>query len=147
MGKPMGNGHPVAAAIMRPDLLAQFGEKSRYFNTFGGNTVSCAAAAATLDVIEQEGLLANADRVGAYFREGLQALMARHEVSGDVRGTGLFLGLELVSDRQGKAADAALASRVVKGMREKRILKSNTIIQGSVLQIHTPHVIQPGHTD
>src|SRR3546814_5346451 len=93
MGKPMGNGHPVAAAIMRPDLLAQFGEKSRYFNTFGGNTVSCAAAAATLDVIEQEGLLANADRVGAYFREGLQALMARHEVIGDVRGAGLFLGL------------------------------------------------------
>src|SRR3546814_14038236 len=96
MGKPMGNGHPVAAAIMRPDLLAQFGEKSRYFNTFGGNTVSCAAAAATLDVIEQEGLLANADRVGAYFREGLQALMARHEVIGD-RSEERRVGKECVS--------------------------------------------------
>ena len=147
MGKPMGNGHPVAAAIMRPDLLAQFGEKSRYFNTFGGNTVSCAAAAATLDVIEQEGLLANADRVGAYFREGLQALMARHEVIGDVRGAGLFLGLELVSDRQEKAADAALASGVVNGLREKRILISTTGIHGNVLKIRPPLVWQPEHAD
>lgn len=147
MGKPMGNGHPVAAAIMRPDLLAQFGERSRYFNTFGGNTVSCAAAAATLDVIEQEGLLVNADTVGTYFRQRLEALMARHECIGDVRGAGLFLGLDLVSDRGGKLADAPLANRVVNGLREKRILISTTGIHGNVLKIRPPLIWQREHVD
>lgn len=147
MGKPMGNGHPVAAAIMRPDLLAQFGERSRYFNTFGGNTVSCAAAAATLDVIEQEGLLVNADTVGTYFRQRLEALMARHECIGDVRGAGLFLGLDLVSDRGGKLADAPLANRVVNGLREKRILISTTGIHGNVLKIRPPLIWQWEHVD
>ena len=147
MGKPMGNGHPVAAAIMRPDLLAQFGKRSRYFNTFGGNTVSCAAAAATLDVIEQECLLVNADTVGTYFRQRLEALMARHECIGDVRGAGLFLGLELVSDRGDKLADASLANRVVNGLREKRILISTTGIHGNVLKIRPPLIWQREHVD
>ncbi|MDK2760453.1 MAG: aminotransferase class III-fold pyridoxal phosphate-dependent enzyme [Sphingopyxis sp.] len=147
LGKPMGNGHPVAAAIMRPELLAQFGESSRYFNTFGGNTVSCAAASATLDVIEREGLLANADGVGAYFKERLGALMAQHECIGDVRGAGLFLGLELVSDRQGKVADAGLAQRIVNGLREKRILISTTGIYGNVLKIRPPLIWGTEHVD
>ncbi|MBP9157925.1 MAG: aminotransferase class III-fold pyridoxal phosphate-dependent enzyme [Sphingobium sp.] len=147
MGKPMGNGHPVAAAIMRPELLTQFGDKSRYFNTFGGNTVSCAAAAATLDVIEQEGLLANADRVGARFLESLQALGARHEAIGDVRGAGLFLGVELVSDRPGKIPDANLAQKIVNGMREKQILISTTGIHGNVLKIRPTLIWQQDHVD
>ncbi len=147
MGKPMGNGHPVAAAIMRPELLAQFGERARYFNTFGGNTVSCAAAAATLDVIEQEGLPANADKVGAYFRQRLQTLMTRHDCIGDVRGAGLFLGLELVSARDGKIPNATLASRVVNGMRDKRILISTTGIHGNVLKIRPPLIWQQEHVD
>lgn len=147
MGKPMGNGHPVAAAIMRPDLLAQFGENSRYFNTFGGNTVSCAAAAATLDVIEQEGLMANAASVGAYFRGALENLMARHQSIGEVRGAGLFLGVELVSDRARKSADAQLAQKLVNGLREKQILISTTGIHGNVLKIRPPLIWQKEHAD
>ena len=118
MGKPMGNGHPVAAAMMRPDLLTRFGEHTRYFNTFGGNTVACAAAAATLDVIEREGLLANAEAVGSYFKGRLERLMLSHEAIGEVRGAGLFIGIELVGDRQQKVADATLAQR--RGQRTAR---------------------------
>lgn len=147
MGKPMGNGHPVAAAIIRSDLLAQFGEKSRYFNTFGGNTVSCAAAAATLDVIERECLLANASSVGSYFKNALEDLMTRHPCIGDVRGSGLFIGLELVSDRVGKTPDAPLAQKIVNGLREKRILISTTGIYGNVLKIRPPLIWQKEHAD
>jgi len=147
MGKPMGNGHPVAAAIMRPALLDEFGETRRYFNTFGGNTVSCAAAAATLDVIEQEGLLAQAELVGAAFRERLQGLMARHAAIGDVRGAGLFIGLELVSDRGAKTPDAALAQRVTNGLRERRVLISTTGISGNVLKIRPPLVWRDEHVE
>lgn len=147
MGKPMGNGHPVAAAIMRADLLARFGDKSRYFNTFGGNTVSCAAATATLDVIEQEGLLANAANIGAYFQHGLANLMTRHQSIGDVRGAGLFLGVELVSDRAGKTPDAHLAQKLVNGLREKQILISTTGIYGNVLKIRPPLIWQREHAD
>lgn len=147
LGKPMGNGHPVAAAIMRPELLAAFGERSRYFNTFGGNTVSCAAASATLDVIEQEGLLANAEKVGAAFRHGLKGLMSRHASIGDVRGAGLFVGVELISDTTGKVADAELAHCIVNGLRERRILISTTGIHGNVLKIRPPLVWQQAHVD
>lgn len=147
MGKPMGNGHPVAAAIMRPDLLARFGEASRYFNTFGGNTVSCAAAAATLDVIEQDGLLANAEAVGLYFRDRLEELSARHLCIGDVRGAGLFTGVELVSDRQNKTADANLASACVNGLRQKHILISTTGVFGNVLKIRPPLVWKTEHAE
>ena len=147
MGKPMGNGHPVAAAVMRPELLAKFGERSRYFNTFGGNTVSCAAAAATLDVIEREDLLANADAVGSYFRRSLSKLMDRHHPIGDVRGAGLFLGIEVVSDRSGKVADPNLAQAVVNGLRERRILVSTTGLHGNVVKIRPPLVWQEEHVD
>src|SRR5436190_7626555 len=95
MGKPMGNGHPVAAMAARPELLAEFGRRSRYFNTFGGNPVSAAAGIAVLDVIESEGLIANAQRVGAYLLNQFRQLQARHPLISEVRGAGLFFGVEL----------------------------------------------------
>ncbi len=95
MGKPMGNGHPVAAMAARPELLAEFGARSRYFNTFGGNPVSAAAGIAVLDVIEREGLIANAQRVGAYLSQRLRQLQDRHALIAEVRGAGLFIGVEL----------------------------------------------------
>ena len=96
VGKPMGNGMPVAATIMQPQLMATFGRDVRYFNTFGGNAVSIAAAQAVLDIIREENLQQNAKVVGSSLRRMLQELATQHQVVGDVRGAGLFLGVEIV---------------------------------------------------
>jgi len=135
MGKPMGNGHPVAGIAARPEVLKTFGQQSRYFNTFGGNPVSCAAALAVLDVIRDEALQENAAVVGAYLRQGLQALATRHALIGDVRGVGFFIGVELVKDRDSKTPATEETGRLVNGLREKRILISATGPSGNVLKM------------
>src|SRR5690606_28812770 len=99
MGKPMANGHPVAAVVAPSVTMKAFRQRFRYFNTFGGNPVSAAAALATLRVVQEEGLQENARVVGDYAREGLRDLATRHECIGDVRGSGLFFGAEMVLDR------------------------------------------------
>ena len=104
MGKPMGNGQPIAGLLATADVLAEFGKDSRYFNTFAGNTVSCAAALAVLHVIERDRLVQHAAQVGATCWTGIAALAGRHEAIGDVRGAGLFVGVELVSDRSDQGA-------------------------------------------
>ena len=147
VGKPMGNGHPVAGVFVRPELVAEFGRKLRYFNTFGGNPVSCAAGLAVLDVIEGEGLAENAASVGAYLLEGLRALAGRHRAIGDVRGAGLFLGVELVSDRARKTPDAALAARVVNGLRNRRVLISATGPDANILKLRPPLVFSRANAD
>jgi 4-aminobutyrate aminotransferase-like enzyme len=147
MGKPMGNGHPIGAMVARPDILQAFGERTRYFNTFGGNPVSCAVGQAVLEVIEGEGLVANARDVGCYLREGLRDLARRHEAIGDVRGTGLFIGVELVKDRQTKAPDGDKTARLVNGLRERRILISAAGPHANILKIRPPLVFQREHAD
>src|SRR6266404_4339804 len=99
MGKPMGNGHPLAAVVARRGLVSAFTGRNMYFNTFGGNPVSAAVGMAVLDVIEEERLLANAVAVGSYTLAKLKKLADRHMLVGDVRGTGLFFAVELVSVR------------------------------------------------
>ncbi len=140
MGKPMGNGHPVAGLVARADLLQIFGQKSRYFNTFGGNPVSCAAGLAVLEVIAGEGLVANAARVGALMKEGLEALAQQHAAIGDVRGAGLFLGVELVKDRGTRQADPDYASRLVNALKRRRVLISASGPEANVLKIRPPLV-------
>ena len=98
MGKPMGNGHPVAAVATGHDIMAAFRISFRYFNTFGGNPVSCAAAMAVLDVLHDEDLQARAHATGLHLRSGLRALAARHAMIGDLRGAGLAQGVELERD-------------------------------------------------
>lgn len=147
IGKPMGNGHPIAAAIMQPHIVAEFGAKSRYFNTFGGNPVSCAVGRAVLEVIENEGLADNAGKVGAYMLEGLQRLAGKYPTIGDIRGTGLFLGLEFVKDRQSKEPFAAAASHVVNDLRRRKILISATGPGANVLKIRPPLVFSREHAD
>lgn len=147
IGKPMGNGHPIAAAIMQPHIVAEFGAKSRYFNTFGGNPVSCAVGRAVLEVIENEGLADNAGKVGAYMLEGLQRLAGKYPIIGDVRGAGLFLGLEFVKDRQSKEPFAAAASHVVNDLRRRKILISATGPGANVLKIRPPLVFAREHAD
>ena len=123
VGKPMGNGHPVAAVMARPTLIEEFGRSVRYFNTFGGNSVSIAAAQATLDVVRDEGLVENARDVGAY----LLAELARF---GTVRGVGLFVGVELESE------EAAL--RVVNGLRQRGVLLAASGPRNDTLKVRPP---------
>lgn len=141
LGKPMGNGQPVAGLLATADVLAEFGKNSRYFNTFAGNTVSCAAALAVLDTIEKEGLVQHAARVGKILHDGIANLANRHEAIGDVRGAGMFVGVELVSDRASRTPDRELTSRVVNLMRDKGVLLSACAMGHNVLKIRPPLVL------
>ncbi len=147
LGKPMGNGFPVAALVVRSQLLASVPEQTELFSTFGGNPVACAAALAVLDIIEDEGLVRNAAEVGSYLRQGLAALAERHALIGDVRGEGLLLGVELVEDRQTRAPAAGRARSVTEAMRERGILLGATGPAGNVLKIRPPLVFQREHAD
>jgi 4-aminobutyrate aminotransferase-like enzyme/Ser/Thr protein kinase RdoA (MazF antagonist) len=147
MGKPMGNGFPVAALVVRSDVLAAVPEETELFSTFGGNPVACAAALAVLAVIEDEGLTQHAAEIGGYLRQGLLALQRRHPVIGDVRGEGLLLGVDLVGDPQTRAPAAGRAGRVTEAMRERGILLGTTGPAGNVLKIRPPLVFQRDHAD
>ncbi|MES0092777.1 aminotransferase class III-fold pyridoxal phosphate-dependent enzyme [Mesorhizobium sp. M0030] len=138
MGKPMGNGHPIAAVVTTKEILATFRDAFRYFNTFGGNPVSCAVANAVLDVIEQENLVANAQDVGAYALGLLRPLADRHECIGEVRGAGLFFGAELVHDRDTREPAPDIAEQVANRMRHRGVLMGKTGIHGNVLKIRPP---------
>jgi len=147
LGKPMGNGHPIAAVVASSELVNAFRSDVMYFNTFGGNPVSCAVAQAVLDVIEDEQLVSNARDVGHYLRSGLQDLQQVHEVMGDVRGPGLFLGVELVSDRQAKQPATQLAAQVINTMKSKRVLISKIGPFDNVLKIRPPIVFSKNNAD
>lgn len=147
LGKPMGNGHPVAGVVTRRDVMAAFRETFRYFNTFAGNPVSMAAAQAVLDVIREEGLQENAREVGAYARAGLRDLAERHACIGDVRGAGLFFGAELVHDRADKTPAPDFTRAVVNAMRDKGVLMNSSGIHGNVLKIRPPMVFSRADAD
>ena len=147
MGKPMGNGFPVAGVAARHEVLADFGAKARYFNTFGGNAVAVAAASAVLDVIEDEALVENARVIGAYLKQGFQALAETHACLGDIRGAGLFLGVEIVSDPARKTPDAATATRIINGLRDERVLISGCGKWANILKIRPPIVFTRENAD
>jgi 4-aminobutyrate aminotransferase-like enzyme len=138
MGKPMGNGHPVAGVATSPEIMAAFRTSFRYFNTFGGNPVSCAAAMAVLDVIRDEGLQENARVVGAYAREGLNTLAQKYDQIGDVRGYGLFFGAELVTDKATRAPATKYATQVANEMRRRGVLMNKLGIRYNTLKIRPP---------
>ncbi|HXF36172.1 MAG TPA: aminotransferase class III-fold pyridoxal phosphate-dependent enzyme, partial [Actinomycetota bacterium] len=147
MGKPMGNGFPVAALVARREVLERFPEETELFSTFGGNPVACAAALAVLDAIEAEDLLGNVREVGGYLRRGLDALAGRHDLVGDVRGEGLLLGVELVRDRGSREPAPQEARRVREGMRELGVLIGVTGPAGNVLKLRPPLVFRREHAD
>jgi 4-aminobutyrate aminotransferase-like enzyme/Ser/Thr protein kinase RdoA (MazF antagonist) len=138
LGKPMGNGHPVAAVITRAEIVDRFGSQTTFFSTFGGNPVACAAALAVLDVLEEAGLAEHAAWVGDALRRDLEVLAARHECIGDVRGRGLMTGVELVADRASRAPAGDLARRVKDEMAERGVLIGTTGPHGNVLKIRPP---------
>jgi len=147
LGKPMGAGHPISGVVARGELLDNYRRREMYFNTYGGNPVSCAVGLAVLDVIEDEGLVENAATVGNYVLQGFRELQAKHEVIGDVRGRGLFFGIDLVSDRDTKEADAASAKRIVNELRNKGILMSKIGEHDNVLKLRPPLCFSKDHAD
>ncbi|MCI0433975.1 MAG: aminotransferase class III-fold pyridoxal phosphate-dependent enzyme [Gemmatimonadetes bacterium] len=147
VGKPIGNGHPLGAVITTREIADSFANGMEYFNTFGGNPVSVAAGAAVLDVIAEEGLQQNAQQIGAHLLEGLRALMDRHERIGDVRGAGLYIGVELVLDRGARTPAGAHASYVANRMREHGILLSTDGPDHNVLKIKPPLVFTAPDAD
>ncbi len=141
MGKPMGNGHPIAALAARPDLLETFARDRKYFNTFGGNSVSCAVALAVLDVIENERLIANAHTNGEHLRQGLVRLAQQLPWIREIRGAGLFWGVELAENPQSGLAGRQEAARVVNDLRRRGVLVGATGRGGNVLKIRPPLTI------
>ena len=138
LGKPLGNGHPLAGVVARAELIDGFAAKAMYFNTFGGNPVSCAVGHAVLEVIEEEGLMENARSVGARLHEGLSALGNKHAVIGAPRGRGFFTGVPFLSSEDGETPAPALAKAAVNGMRERGVLISRTGRHDHVLKIRPP---------
>jgi 4-aminobutyrate aminotransferase-like enzyme len=146
MGKPMGNGHPVAAMAARPELMARFAKIDGYFNTFGGNTVACAVALAVLDVIEQEKLANNARVVGAYLRNGLLRLAGTNSGIGAVHGAGLYVGVEVLESHDGMSAKLA-AERLVNGLQREGVLIGVTGGASNVLKIRPPLPFSTSNAD
>lgn len=138
MGKPMGNGHPIAGVVTRREIVEDFSKKSQYFNTFGGNPVSCAAGLAVLDIIEREDLQQNALDVGRYLVDELRCLAEDHGCIGDVRGSGLFIALELVSDREARTPATDHAKRVVEDLRERGVLTGSIGPDSNILKLRPP---------
>jgi 4-aminobutyrate aminotransferase-like enzyme len=132
LGKPMGNGHPIAAVVARPELTAAFAAKSRYFNTFGGNPVAIAAAQATFDVLRDEDLPGNAGRVGTRLAESIRSL----PFVAEVRGAGLFLGVDLVGPDG--TPDEGFTLDVVEAMRQRRVLLATAGPGNTTLKIRPP---------
>jgi 4-aminobutyrate aminotransferase-like enzyme len=135
LGKPIGNGHPIGAVITTRAIAGSFANGMEFFSTFGGNNVSCAIGLKVLEVVQEENLQAHALTVGERLLTGLRALQQRHEIMSDVRGSGLFIGVELVRDGEPAGVDAA---RVVNQMRERGILFGTDGPHHNVLKIRPP---------
>jgi len=141
MGKPMGNGHPLSAVVTRSELVDEFALHTHYFNTFAGNPVSCAAGLAVLDVIENEHLQQNALQVGQHIVDGLWRLADTYTCIGDVRGSGLFLALELVSDRDARTPATELTVNTVNDLRDRGVLTGSIGPHGNILKLRPPLVL------
>ena len=147
LGKPMGNGYPLAGLITSKALVESFGRSAMYFNTFGGSPVAAAVGMAVLDVIEEQQLLRNAHTVGAYVQQRLQVLASKHSIIGDVRGKGLFFALELVRDHASKEPAGLEARKVVNHMRELGVLISKIGAGDNILKLRPPLVFNREHAD
>ena len=147
MGKPMGNGYPLAATVTRSDIVAAFAQHSHYFNTFGGNPVSAAAGLAVLDVLQEEQLQENALRVGQHLLRGLARLAERHESIGDVRGTGFFLAVELVAGRESREPATRYAAEIVEALRNEGVLTNTIGRDDNILKLRPPMALSEENAD
>jgi len=147
LGKPIGNGHPLGAVITTPAIAASFANGMEYFNTFGGNPVSCAVGLAVLDVIRHEELQQNALEVGDYLKQGLFELQNRHSLIGDVRGLGLFIGIEFVRNRETLEPADSEATQIVERMKERCILLSTDGPYHNIIKIKPPMIFSKANAD
>ncbi|MBT8079969.1 MAG: aminotransferase class III-fold pyridoxal phosphate-dependent enzyme [Gammaproteobacteria bacterium] len=147
MGKPMGDGHPLAVVVTTPEIAAEFAKESQYFNTFGGNPVSAAVGKAVLEVVERENILEKVKTTGDYIIAGLQRLADRHSLIGEIRGKGLFIAVELVRDRASKEPATEETARILELMRETGVLIARIGQFANVLKIRPPLVFEPEHAD
>ncbi|OBZ23854.1 hypothetical protein BS643_06750 [Pseudomonas protegens] len=147
MGKPIGNGHPMSAVVTTREIADSFNNGMEYFNTFAGNPVSCAVGLSVLDVIERDNLKLNALTVGNYLLDGFRTLQQRYDAIGDVRGLGLFLGIELVTDRKSKAPATQLARKVADGARERGILIGTEGPYDNVLKMRPSMIFSQKNAD
>jgi 4-aminobutyrate aminotransferase-like enzyme len=147
LGKPIGNGFPLAAVATTPEVARSFDNGMEFFSTFGGNPVACAAGHAVLDVLEEEHLQANALEVGRRLVDALRGLMKRHPLVGDVRGSGLFLGIELVRDRGTLEPASDEAAYVTNRLRELGVLTGTDGPYHNVLKIRPPLMFTAADAD
>ena len=147
MGKPMGNGHPIGAVVTRPEIAVAFNSGMEYFNTFGGNPVSCAIGLEVLRVIEDEDLQRNALETGAYWLECLNALKAEFRIIGQVRGAGLFLGIDLVRDLETREPAGWEAAYIAERMKGRGVLVSTEGPGHNVLKLKPPLIFRREHVD
>lgn len=147
LGKPMGNGFPLAGLVTSLDNVNAFTKHAMYFNTFAGTPVACAVGNAVLDALEQENLLQNAITTGQYVTDGLKALQEKFPLIGEVRSRGMFFGVELVVDHESKVPAKVQAKQIVNHMRDQGVLISTIGPFNSVLKIRPPMPFQPEHAD
>src|SRR5258708_1023188 len=147
LGKPIGNAFPLAAVVTQPGIANSFNHGMVSFSTFGGNPVACAAGLAVLDVLEEEKLQQRALRVGSHLIEGLKALQARYALIGDLRGSGLFLAIDLVLDRETRQAASFQASYVVNRLRDRGILAGTDGPHHNVIKLRPPLVFSEADAD
>jgi alanine-glyoxylate transaminase/(R)-3-amino-2-methylpropionate-pyruvate transaminase len=146
MAKSLGNGAPIAAVTTRMEIAQSLTQRI-HFNTFGGNPMSTAAALGVLDVIDEDNLQANSKAMGARVKSGLEKLKASHRLIGDVRGMGLMLGLEIVSDRGTKAPGKTETAEVLEATRELGLLIGKGGLDGNILRIQPPMCITAEDVD
>jgi 4-aminobutyrate aminotransferase-like enzyme/Ser/Thr protein kinase RdoA (MazF antagonist) len=147
MGKPLGNGHPLAAVVTTRAIADAFDTGMKYFNTFGGNPVSCVIGETVLDIIERDGLRDHAVEVGDYFAGCLRELQDQHAIIGDVRAEGLYLGVELVRDRRTKEPARAEAFTVTERTKERGVVVFPNGVHDNVLKIKPPMTFRREHAD
>jgi 4-aminobutyrate aminotransferase-like enzyme len=147
MGKPLGNGHPVAAVVTTREIADGFDDGVKYFNTFGGNPVSCAIGTAVLDIVEGDNLQSHAGEIGEYFLRSLEGLKSQHAIIGDVRGQGLYLGIELVRDEETKEPAPDEALEISEAMMMNGVIVYPTGVYENVLKLKPPMVFGRDEVD
>jgi 4-aminobutyrate aminotransferase-like enzyme len=147
LGKPIGNGHPIGVVVTTQAIADKFAEGPEYFSTFGGSTLSCRVGKEVLDIVDDEGLMENARVMGDRLLAGLRKLQIKHSIIGDVRGIGLFIGVELVEDPETQKPSTDIASYVLNRMRENRILMGSEGPHHNILKIRPPLTIEADDVD
>ena len=147
LGKPIGNGHPLAAVVTTAEVAEAFANGMEYFNTFGGNPVSCAIGREVLQIVQEEQLQSHAKEVGDYLLKGLRELQNRFPIIGDVRGHGLFLGFELVKNRDKLEPAAEAATYLANRMQKRGVLMSTDGPLHNVIKIKPPMCFGKTHAD